>query len=80
MWVYLNVDSQSVNYGVNNFINGTSSSPGANDWRRIGGAGVASAQDMHTVRVTFQSALALYPGTTFAVDDLQCFPTGQCAM
>lgn len=82
MYAWLLIDNQRVNPGTNNYFTGTSSSPGANDWRRIGGAGVANAQDMHTVVSAMQPNIGgVYNrGTTFAIDDLQCFPTGQCAM
>ncbi|KAH8642532.1 hypothetical protein IG631_05474 [Alternaria alternata] len=54
-WLY--IDNQCVNPGTNNYFTGTSSSLGANDWRRIGGAGVANAQDVHTVIFAMQSNL-----------------------
>ncbi|RYN46132.1 hypothetical protein AA0118_g12664 [Alternaria tenuissima] len=54
-WLY--IDNQRVNPGTNNYFTGTSSSLGANDWRRIGGAGVANAQDVHTVMFAMQSNL-----------------------
>ncbi|RYO68276.1 hypothetical protein AA0116_g3 [Alternaria tenuissima] len=54
-WLY--IDNQRVNPGTNNYFTGTSSSLRANDWRRIGGAGVANAQDVHTVMFAMQSNL-----------------------
>jgi hypothetical protein len=52
-WLY--IDNQCVNPGTNNHFTRTSSSLGANDWRRIGGAGVTNAQDVHTVMFAMQS-------------------------
>jgi hypothetical protein len=53
---------------------------GVNDWKTVGGAGVANAQDMHTIIVLVQPATGFVnTGTTIAIDNLQCFPTGQCA-
>jgi len=84
--VALFIDNQVVNYVQNGVSNGVfvgmSTGPEAALWKTIGGSGVANAQDQHTVivRVLFNNAVNLAEGTTFAIDNLQCFPTGQCAM
>ncbi|RAR09172.1 carbohydrate esterase family 4 protein [Stemphylium lycopersici] len=75
------VDNQLVNWGPNNvFIPSQPST--LENWRRIGGPAVATAQDMHTISINiFSNANSVFlSGMTIAIDDLQCFPTGQCAI
>jgi len=87
-WVQaaLLIDNQVVNYvqnGVSNGVfTGLSTSPDAAVWKTVGGSGVANGQDQHTVTVLilFNNAVNFAAETTFAIDNLQCFPTGQCAM
>ncbi|CAI9629312.1 unnamed protein product [Alternaria burnsii] len=76
----LAVDNIVVGNNANGIYRGSAGSLGANDWKRIGGTGVANSQDMHTIIVQFANSFS-YTGAslTFALDDLQCFPTGQCA-
>jgi hypothetical protein len=83
-WLY--IDNQCVNPGTNNYFTGTSSSLGANDWRRIGGAGVANAQDVHTVMFAMQSNLGgVYSQGTakyirirdFAAESLEDWPVSK---
>jgi len=78
----LMIDNQLVNYVPNNVLVGSTTSPEATPWKTVGGSGVANAQDQHTVTViiAFNTAVNLGTGTTFAIDNLQCFPTGQCAI
>ncbi|KAI4606449.1 hypothetical protein J4E80_010201 [Alternaria sp. BMP 0032] len=80
------IDNQAVNYvpnggASNGVFVGTTTGPEAALWKTVGGTGVANAQDQHTVIVivVFSPNVNLGTATTFAIDNLQCFPTGQCA-
>ncbi|KAI4624772.1 hypothetical protein J4E83_004448 [Alternaria metachromatica] len=80
------IDNQVVNYAQNGVSNGVfvgvPTGPETALWKTVGGSGVANAQDQHTVTVIvlLNNAVNLAAGTAFAIDSLQCFPTGQCAM
>jgi len=76
------IDNQYVNPMQNGRFVGMTTGPETALWKTLGGAGVANAQDQHTIVVIvyFGSGVNLAASTTFAIDNLQCFPTGQCAM
>ncbi|KAI4951849.1 hypothetical protein J4E86_007265 [Alternaria arbusti] len=80
----LAIDNQVVTYMENGVSKGrfvgVSTGPEEAVWKTLGGPGVANAQDQHTIIVVVYSGsgLNLAASTTFAIDNLQCFPTGQC--